>query len=269
MATRCGYCLRPLAGLLLAMLALALVLSTASSQSSFNEREIKSQKSALDKSDVYAMDFRFKDPRMIVVNYPGRGTRVFWYLWYQVINRDGKPHRFQPTFELVTLDNPAVYNDEVLPIVVDAIRKVEDPTGYQKIQNSVSIAGKDIPASLPPEEAFPFAITGVAVWDASAADPKRRDPKVKDLSETTSFSIFISGLSSGNVQVDGPAPGLPPITQYKTLQLNFRRKGDRYSVDPRDIEFIAPAKWIYRASGRTIPADKGPEVKGEDPKDKK
>ena len=52
---------------------------------------------------------------------------------------------------------------------------------------------------------------------------------------------------------DGPAPGLPPITQYKTLQLNFRRKGDRYSVDPRDIEFIAPAKWIYRAAGRTIP----------------
>jgi len=40
-------------------------------------------------------------------------------------------------------------------------------------------------------------------------------------------------------------------------------------VDPRDIEFIAPAKWIYRAVGRTIPADKGPEVKGEDPKDKK
>src|SRR5258708_7333545 len=145
MAIRCKSCLRPLTGLLLAMLALGLVLSTASSQTNFNEREIKTQKSALDKADVWAMDFRFKDPRMIVVNYPGRGTRVFWYLWYQVINRDGKPHKFQPTFELVTLDNPAVYNDEVLPAVVDAIRKVEDPTGYQKIQNSVTIAGKDIP----------------------------------------------------------------------------------------------------------------------------
>src|SRR5260221_1498469 len=114
MATRFGSCPRVIPGLLLAVLALGLVLSTASSQGTFNEREIKSQKSALDKSDVYAMDFRFKDPRMIVVNYPGRGTRVFWYLWYQVINRDGKPHKFQPTFELVTLDNPAVYRDEVL-----------------------------------------------------------------------------------------------------------------------------------------------------------
>jgi hypothetical protein len=251
----------PLTGLL-AILTLVLVLATASSQSSFNEREVKAQTSALDKSDVWAMDFRFKDPRMIVVNYPGRGTRVFWYVWYQVINRTGKPHKVSPRFELVTLDNPAVYGDEVLPAVVDEIRKVEDSTGYQKIKNSVTISENAIPPSLPPDEAFPFAITGVAVWDATAADPKRRDPKAKDLADTTSFSIFVSGLSSGSVQVDGPAPGLPPITQYKTLQLNFRRKGDRYSVDPRDIEFIAPAKWIYRASGRTIPTEK----KGAEPK---
>jgi hypothetical protein len=249
-------------GGLLALLAAALTISIAAAQDSFNEREVKAQTSALDKSDVWAMDFRFKNPRMIVVNYPGRGTRVFWYLWYQVINRTPEPHRISPRFELVTLDNPAVYTDEVLPAVVDAIRKVEDPTGYQKIKNSVTISKDAIPASLPPDESFPFAITGVAVWDATAADPKKRDPKVKDLGETASFSIFISGLSSGSVQVDGPAPGLPPITQYKTLQLNFRRKGDRYSIDPRDVEFIAPAKWIYRAAGRTITADK----KGEEPK---
>lgn len=251
----------PLIGLL-AILTLTVVLATASSQSANNEREIKAQTSALDKSDVWALDFRFKDPRMIVVNYPGRGTRVFWYMWYQVINRTGKPHKISPRFELVTLDNPAVYNDEVLPAVVDAVRKREDPTGYQKIKNSVTISETAIPPSLPPDEAFPFAVTGVAVWDASAADPKKHDAKTKELADTTSFSIFVSGLSSGSVQVDGPAPGLPPITQYKTLQLNFRRKGDRYSIDPRDIDFIAPAKWIYRAAGRTIPTDK----KGEEPK---
>jgi hypothetical protein len=269
MATRWSSC-RPLGGLLLAMLVLGLAWSSASSQQAFNEREVKSQASALDQADVFAMDFRFKDPRMIVVNYPGKGTRVFWYLWYQVINRTGKlrsPTALQ--FELVTLDNPALYRDDVLPVVVDAIRKVEDPTGYQKIKNSVTLSSAPIPVSLPPDEAFPIAVTGVAVWDATAHDPKKRDPKVKDLSDTTSFSIFVNGLSNGSVTVDGPAPGLPPITQYKTLQLNFRRKGDRYSVDPRDVEFVAPAKWIYRASGRTITAGKGPEIKGEDPKDKK
>src|SRR6516164_7604083 len=171
----------PWCGMLLAVLAAGLSLSTASSQqSTFNEREVKAQKSALDSEGVWAMDFRFKDPRIIVVDYPdGRGKRVFWYLWYQVINRTGKPQRIQPQFEIVTLDNPAVYRDEVLPAVVDAIRKVEDPTGYQKIKNSVTISKDAIPVSLPADEAFPFAITGVAVWDATAADPKKRDPKVK------------------------------------------------------------------------------------------
>ena len=79
----------------------------------------------------------------------------------------------------------------------------------------------------------------MAIWDATAADPKKRDPKTRDLSDTTRFSIFVRGLSNGYVQVDGPAPGLPPITQYKTLQLNFQRKGDRFSVDSRDIDFVA------------------------------
>jgi hypothetical protein len=264
MANRPAFFL-PALGILLAITASSLVIGSASSQStSFNEREVKAQTSALDRTDVVALDFRFKDPRMIVANYPGRGTRVFWYLWYQVINRTGKPYKFSPSFELVTLDNPAVYKDEVLPAVVEAIRKIEDPTGYQKIKNSVTIDKTPIPPSLSPEEAFPFAVTGVAIWDATAADPKKRDPKVRDLGETTSFSIFVRGLSTGSVQVDGPAPGLPPITQYKTLQLNFRRKGDRYSVDPRDVEFIAPAKWIYRAAGRTISADTG-EKKFDEP----
>jgi hypothetical protein len=269
MPTRLASIRPSLAGLLLAVLAVGLLVSSASSQTSFNEREVKAQTSTLDKADVWAMDFRFKDPRMIVANYPGRGTRVFWYMWYQVINRTGKKHPIAPRFDLVTLDNPAVYSDEVLPSVVEAIAKIEDPTGYQKIKNSVSISEKDIPPSLPPDEAFPFAVTGVAVWDATAADPKKRDPKIKDLGDTTSFSIFVHGIAVGSVQVDGPGPGLPPITQHKTLQLNFRRKGDRYSVDPRDVEFIAPAKWIYRAEGRTIPAAKGPEVKAEESKEKK
>ena len=263
--------LLPSGGMMLALVALGLTLSTASSQqSTFNEREVKAQKSALDSEGVWAMDFRFKDPRMIVVDYPdGRGKRVFWYLWYQVINRTGKPQRIQPQFEIVTLVNPAVYRDEVLPAVVDAIRKVEDPTGYQNIRNSVSITERDIPFSLPPEEAFPIAVTGVAVWDAAPADPKKRDPKAKELGDTTSFSIFVGGISTGSVQVDAPAPGLPPITQHKTLQLNFRRKGERTSTDPRDMEFQSPAKWIYRASTRTIPAGKGPEAKGEEKKDDK
>ncbi len=75
----------------LGALALSLSLTAATGQvTTFNEREVKSEASALDdpKLDVWALDFRFKDPRLIKVNIPGRGTRICWYLWYQVINRD-------------------------------------------------------------------------------------------------------------------------------------------------------------------------------------
>lgn len=216
----------------------------------FNEREIRSTPSALDKGDVWAFDFRFKDPRIIKVHVPGRGTRLVWYVWYQVINRTGKPETFAPTFEIVTHDYPGVYHDEVLPSVQEAIRKIEDPPGYQDIQNSATISVKPIPVSKPPGEAFPRAVTGVAVWDASPADPKKRG-KERTLAETTQFSIFVQGLSNGYVIVDPPAPNLKPITRHKTLQLKYKREGDRFSTDARDFKFIPPAEWVYRAEPRS------------------
>src|SRR5262249_61326114 len=94
--------------------ALALFRTPAAGQFSFNEREVKAGTSALEKGDVFTLDFRFKDPRLIKVNVPGRGTRICWYLWYQVINRTKNPETFIPQFELVAHDLQTVYHDEVL-----------------------------------------------------------------------------------------------------------------------------------------------------------
>jgi hypothetical protein len=226
-------------------------------QGTFNEREVKSQPSELDKVGVFAMDFRFKDPRVIKIKLPGKGERIVWYLWYQLINRTGKPRELQPYFELVTLDNPGIYREVISITAQDKIRKIEDPTGYLNIKNSVEISKYAIPPSKPADEAFPKPVTGVAIWDAGPADPAKRDPKRKELSDSTRFSIFVRSLSNGIVEVDAPAPGLPQIQQHKTLQLNFKRKGDPLSIDSRDFEFVAPAQWIYRSASRTItPAKK-------------
>jgi len=251
------------AGLTLALTAAMLFVAPGShGQSTYNEREVKSVPSQLDKIGVWAMDFRFKDPRIIKVKLPGRGDRVVWYMWYQLINRSGKPQEIQPYFELTTLDNPGVYRDEILITAEESIRKLEDPNDYQKITNTVLISKVAIPPSKPADEAFPRLITGVAIWDAGPADPSKNDPKHKELSESMRFSIFVRGLSNGSVEVDAPAPGLPPITQYKTLQLNFKRKGDRFSTDSRDIEFVSPSQWIYRSASRTISIGKTDEAKG-------
>lgn len=251
--------------LALPALALALSLTEVTGQvTTFNEREVKSEPSPLDdpKLDVWALDFRFKDPRLIKVHIPGRGTRICWYMWYQVINHTKEPRTFIPDFELVTLDTPGVYRDEVLPSVQEAIKKIEDPTGYQDIKNSVTIAADPIPLSRPPGEAFPRAVTGVAIWDGTSADPRERDEKKKDLADSTRFSIFVSGLSNGWVVVDPLIAGVgkqePPVVRRKTLQLNFKRLGDRYTLESRQIQFMAPGEWIYRASQIRLPAELPP-----------
>jgi hypothetical protein len=200
------------------------------------------------------MDFRFKDPRILKVHVPGRGTRLCWYLWYQVINRTGEPRTFIPDFELVTQDFYGSWHDEILPSVQEEIKKIEDPNGYHNIKNSVTIALKPIPPTLE-TDVIPKTITGVAIWDGSPADPTQREPGKKDLSHTTSFKIFVSGLSNGWVLVDplGDAPGAPPIVRRKTLQLNFKKIGDEYHLDSREIHWVPPAEWIYRKAELLVP----------------
>jgi hypothetical protein len=264
-------------GLLTLGLGLVLILGAlpgTSQEPGPNEREVKTAPAKASKSDIWTLDFRFKDPRIITAHIPGRGTRICWYLWYQVINRTEKPVRFQPIFELVCHDYPAVYKDESpLPSVEEKIRKLEDPHDYLKIKNTYEIGLNLIPISKPAEEAFPRAITGVAIWDASPVDLKNRPAGHRDLSDCTQFSIFVRGLSNGFVIVDPPGPGLPPQTREKTLQLKFRRTGDRYSTDSRDMVFMGPHEWTYRPANRTLipeskektPAPKAPEKDKENP----
>jgi hypothetical protein len=200
-----------------------------------NEREVKPQPNAQDKDDiakadskVWVLNFRFKDPRLITVEVPGRGRKVCWYLWYQVINYTKEPHTFYPEFELVTHDKVnRPFRDQILPKVQEAIQKVEDPTNFYHIRNSVTMAAEPIPPSKP--DAAPIAVTGVAIWDD--VDP-----------DSNNYSIFVSGLSNGLSEDDNH------VVRRKTLQLNFKRLGDRFYQDSRDIRFIAPPVWTYRAT---------------------
>src|SRR6266540_3836520 len=144
---------RTAVAIMLALVCVTIVL--AQGQPTFNEREVKSQPSALDKLDVWGMDVRFKDPRIIKVKLPVRGERICWYLWYQVINYSGKPREISPYFEIVTLDHPGLYRDEILITAEEAIKKIEDPTGYQDIKNTILMSKFPIPHSKPPDEAFP------------------------------------------------------------------------------------------------------------------
>jgi hypothetical protein len=204
-----------------------------------NEVEAKPRPNALDKGDIWVLKMRFNPPRLITVDIPGRGRKLCWYLLYHVTNADSKePHTFIPDFQLVTLDNPAVFHDQVLPTVQKAIQKIEDPTGLLDIKNSVSISDKPLPPTKP--ESTSRYVTGVAIWDDVSPD-------------TNQFSIFASGLSNG-WSVDDQE-----VIRRKTLQLNFRRLGDKTNQDARDIRFIPPEEWIYRATTSKTPDAKPKE----------
>jgi hypothetical protein len=220
------------AGALLASAALAGPFLVAQGPPAFNEHETKRLDNVQDRDGIWVLDFRFKDPRLITVDIPGRGRKLCWYLWYQVINRSAEPRTFIPDFELVTYDKPHVFHDQILPKVQEAIRRVEDPTGHLDIKNSVTIASEPIPVSK--KDAFPKAVTGVAIWDD--VDP-----------EANRYSIFVSGLSNG-WSVDDKE-----VVRRKTLQLNFRRLGSKYYQDAREIRFVAPEAWVYRASTLKVP----------------
>jgi hypothetical protein len=138
----------------------------------------------------------------------------------------------------------------------------------------VSIAARPIPVSGPPGEAFPTAVTGVAIWDGTPAlDAEKpwkdnRPPGTKDLSDSNRFTVFVSGLSNGWVLVDPVVKGKTeaPIIRRKTLQLNFKRVGDRYSMDSREISFVPPSEWIYRSARLRIPGQ--PDLDAGKDKDK-
>jgi hypothetical protein len=250
--TRCGYSDRPgnmgvkamwCSRIALGLLATGLFALAAGTVLAINpnEIEVKPQQNPLDKDSIYdekgnfrpdskvwVLDFSFRAPRLIAVDVPGRGRKICWYMWYQVTNNTNEPHFFVPDFEVVTHDLPKnpVFRDQILPTVQDAISKFEDPTGYFKIKNSVTIAAEPIPANK--KDATPYKVTGVAIWDD--IDPN-----------SNNFSVFVTGLSNGWSKDDNN------VYRRKTLQLNFKKVGGPFDQTSREIQFVGPWTWIYRA----------------------
>jgi hypothetical protein len=87
---------------------------------------------------------------------------------------------------------------------------------------------------IPPstKEGVDDAVFGAAVWD-------RWDPKADR------FSIYVRGLSDGYKEVPNPSGGKPTV-KYKTLRIDFIRRGDERNISEKEIELSDPAfEWVY------------------------
>jgi len=206
-------------------------------------RYVDPLKLSLDRGGVWTLNFAYMIPRIATVKVPGKGERVVWYMVYYVYNKTGKPRTIVPEFELVTKDTggiAATFLDEPEPAVVEAIKKIEDPTGDLKLQTSIGISKAPIPETAdyltPPAVR---AVHGIAIW----LNVPEKAPNLNN------FSIFISGLTDGLSTKETDAGKL--IVSKKTLQLDFRRPTDSVKNKSTDIKIndnagLGSERWDYR-----------------------
>jgi hypothetical protein len=194
----------------------------------------------LDKADVWTLHFRYKPPRIVTLDGLDKNgqpaKKNVWYLWYQVYNMSGDPQTFLPEFELVTKDLNTTHLDEPQPILLEQLRRIEDPTGVLNIQSTIGISKRPIPPSLP--DAISRKVSGIAIW----TEMNEKAPK------TNRFSIYITGLSNG-LSIEEAANN-DKLIKRKTLQINFLRPTDDSKPQLGDIisdDINSPAeRWIYR-----------------------
>ena len=212
------------------------------------ERKIDPLDLPLDKPDVWTLHFRYKAPRIMQVNgfdKAGKPAKqMVWYMWYQVYNRSGDPVTFIPEFELITRDLNTNHLDEPQPLILEQVKKFEDPTGILNLKSSIDISKRPIPPSKP--DAIPRTVSGLAIWtDMAEVAPK-----------TNKFSVYITGLSNGLATEEKkvpPADKVVTLIKRKTLKIDFLRPTDDNKPDIGDIRLDdanGPAEtWIYRTTG--------------------
>jgi hypothetical protein len=164
--------------------------------------------------------------RIKTVEIPGKGRRQLHYLYYRVVNRTGKPRMFAPQFIMVN-EAGERFEDNVIPQAIPIIQMREDNT--IPLLGAVNIMGM-IPPSTKPD--VDDAVYGVALWE-------KWDPKADR------FSIYVRGLSDGYKEFPSESGG-KPVVKYKTLRLDFIRRGDERNLSEKEIEpGDPPYVWVY------------------------
>ena len=164
--------------------------------------------------------------RIRTVEIPGKGRRPVHYLYYKVVNRTGKPRMFVPQFIMVNEEGKK-FEDQVIPQAIPLIQAREDAT--IPVRGAVNIMGIIPPST---KEGVDDAVFGAAAWD-------KWDPK------SDRFSIYVRGLSDGYKEIPNPNGGKPTV-KYKTLRIDFIRRGDERNLSEKEIELTDPPyEWVY------------------------
>jgi len=200
---------------------------TPHGKTTFNVHMVDASLLPRDKEGIWVLDFAFKPMRLLTVEVPGKGRKIVHYLYYKVVNRTGKPRMLVPQFTLVT-DTGQRVEEAVLPRAVERIRARED--------QSIPVLGAvDVVGMIPPstKQGVDDAVYGVAIWEG--VDPK-----------AVAYHVYVRGLSDGYQEVKSPEESKPPVARYKTLRIDFLRRGDERNLNEREIQLNEPPyEWVY------------------------
>lgn len=178
-----------------------------------------------DRAGIWILDFAFKSLRIKQIENPTR--QQVHYLYYKVVNHTGEPRIFAPQFVMVN-EAGVRYEEAVIPRIVPLIRAREDDS--VPLLGAVGVMGKIPPST---KKNVDDAVFGVAVWD-------KWDP------HADRFSIYVRGLSDGYKEIPAKEPGKPPVVKYKTLRIDFLRRGDERNLSEREIQLNDPPyEWVY------------------------
>jgi hypothetical protein len=193
----------------------------------YNWTKVDTTPLPIEKQGIWVLEIHFRPVRIIQIEIPGKGRKKLHYMYYRVINRTGKPRMFVPQFTLVT-DTRKSYADKPIKAAVKAVQMREDPT--IPLLGAVTIFGMIPPSN---KEGIDDAVYGVAVWEG--VDPA-----------ADAFKVFVQGLSDGYKDITPPSGG-KTVTQHKTLEIDFLRRGDAHDIREKEIELLDPPyDWIYR-----------------------
>jgi hypothetical protein len=192
----------------------------------FNVQMVNTSLLPRDKQGIWVLDFSYKPLRLRTVPIPGKGRRQIHYLYYKVVNRTGKPQMFVPQFIMVN-EKGKKFEDEVIPEAIPIIQQREEPS--IPILGAVDMIGVLSPSTKPNVD---DAVFGVACWDRWDATSDR-------------FSIYVRGLSDGYKEFPAEGGG-KPVAKYKTLRLDFIRRGDEHNLNEKEIQLADPPyEWVY------------------------
>ncbi|QEH37192.1 hypothetical protein OJF2_57790 [Aquisphaera giovannonii] len=193
---------------------------------SYNLEWVDSSVQPRDKEGIWILSFAYKPLRIQTVEIPGKGRQLVYYLYYKVVNRTGAPRMFVPQFTMVNEEGKR-FDDQVIPEAIPVIRAHNDAT--IDVQGAVNIMGMIPPST---KKGVDDAVFGVATWQTWDRKADR-------------FSIYVRGLSDGYKEIADPSGG-KPVVKYKTLRLDFIRRGDEHNVRSEEIEVGSPPyEWVY------------------------